>query len=161
MSHVTHWFDVVLVLQIIIARVLHGNDTEVVWMTTSGAASDGKVVNMVTFLVVNTSAVQSKKNPASPNRSPTVDCWVVLPLGGPYMLWSEMAIKPSYDLCAIFFDHHQGLCHKISSSLVVTRFLFKALQSFWNLTGGSPPVLPNRLSTFQAIGIFFQAIHGC
>ena len=33
------------------------------------------------------------------------------------------------------FDHHQGLYQKILSSLGGTRFLFKVLQSFWNLIG--------------------------
>ena len=54
------------------------------------------------------------------------------------------------------FNHHQGLYHKISSSLGCTRFLFKVLQSFWNLRGGPLPVLPNHLSTFKTIGVFYQ-----
>ena len=56
---------------------------------------------------------------------------------------------------AFVFHHHQGVYPKISLSLGRTRFMFKVLQSFWNLIGGPLPVVPSCLWNFKAIGVFF------
>ena len=78
-------------------------------------------------------------------------------LGGPYYFgWSVYAVVRNDDEPLIsLLCHHQGIYLKILLSLEGTRFLFKVLQSFWNLTGGSAPMLPSRLSTFKVIGLFF------
>ena len=60
---------------------------------------------------------------------------------------------------AFVFHHLQGVYPKISLSLRRTRFLFKVLQSFWNLIGGPLPVVPSCLSNFKAIGVFFCKLH--
>ena len=44
--------------------------------------------------------------------------------------------------------------HKISQSLKATTFVFRTVQSFWNLTDVSAAILPRRLSHFKAIHWF-------
>ena len=46
------------------------------------------------------------------------------------------------------FNHLQGLYPKVFWSLESTRFIFKVLQSLWNLTGG-------HLLTFKGIGLIY------
>ena len=41
------------------------------------------------------------------------------------------------------------------NSYLSMRFLFKVIQSFWNLIGGPLPVVPSCLSNFKTIGVFF------
>ena len=81
-----------------------------------------------------------------------------------WMVWSflcnieilrALRFKTSYAL----LKRPQGLYPKISLSLGGTRFLFKVLQSFWNLTGDLLLVLASRLSIFKAIGVFFSKLH--
>ena len=66
-----------------------------------------------------------------------------------------LRFKSSYAL----LKRPQGLYPKISLSLGGTRFLFKVLQSFWNLTGDPLLVLASRLSILKAIGVFFSKLH--
>ena len=66
-----------------------------------------------------------------------------------------LRFKSSYAL----LKRPQGLYPKISLSLGGTRFLFKVLQSFWNLTCDPLLVLATRLSILKAIGVFFSKLH--
>ena len=99
-------------------------------------------------------------------RQTTHDGW----LGGPYYLWvvrgccgQKWRWNPYTCITSVLFivNHHQGIYPKILLSLEGTRCLFKVLQSFWNFTGSSAPVLPSHLSTFKVIGVFFQTTHSC
>ena len=80
------------------------------------------------------------QNRGSPNRPRMVDGWVVRITFG----WSVYVVLRNYNKTLIMtsmlfvFHHHQGLYPKISLSLGRTRFLFKVLQSFWNLIGSQP-----------------------
>ena len=107
---------------------------------------------------VKTKPVLSKvQNRGSPNRPPMVDGWVVRIIFG----WSVYVVVRNDDKTLItnsmpfVFHNHQGLYPKISLSLGRTRFLFKVLQSSWNLIGGPLPVVSSCLSNFKAIGVFF------
>ena len=108
-------------------------------------------------------AVLSKvQNRWSPNGPPMVDGWVVRITFG----WSVYVVVRNDNKTLIMtsmpfvFHDHQGLYPKISLSLGRTRFLFKVLQSFWNLIGGLLLVVPSCLSNFKAIGNF-QTTHSC
>ena len=101
-----------------------------------------------------TSAAQSPKSWVA--QQATHGGW----LDGPYYIWwSVYAVGRNDDKTLIWplwclFSTITRAYFLVN--LEGTRFLLKVLKSFWNLTGGSPPVFPSRLSTFKAIGIFFQ-----
>ena len=83
------------------------------------------------------------------------DVWVVCITFG----WSVYAVVRNDDktltwlLCCLF--------PTITRAYITTRFLFKALKPFWNVTSGSAPMLPNHLWTLKSIGVFFQTALCC
>ena len=64
--------------------------------------------------------------------------------------WGLRKLKPHADLGPVSISDKTSYC-KISQSLEATRFVFRIVRSFWNLTGTSAAVLPTWLSNFKAI----------
>ena len=118
--------------------------------------------NFRSLILLWNSVLSKVQNRGSPNGPPMVDGWVVRIAFG----WSVYVVVRNDNKTLIMtsmpfvFHDHQGLYPKISLSLGRTRFLFKVLQSFWNLIGGPLLVVPSCLSNFKAIGNF-QTTHSC
>ena len=94
------------------------------------------------------SAVQSR---GSPNGPPMVDgCVVRITFG-----WSVYAVVRNDDktliwlLCCLFFTITRACI--LRSRLGCTGFMFKFLQSFWNLIGGPLPVVPVKFQSDWSI----------
>ena len=105
-------------------------------------------------------AVLSKvHNPESPNGPPIMGSWVVHITFGWCVCGQKSWWDPYITSEKFIFNYHQGLNYpKISLSIEGTIFLFEILQSLWNLTGCSAPVLPSHLSPFKWLE-YFSKLH--